>query len=174
MDELVTLRTALIGNEVTLAEAFRIAAPILRSRLTLEDSLWLENEISGYQISESQLDLADGFVEEIPGLGVPDYRKLKPSRVTTNGPLTGEVIDITITDFGQMPILQVSGIAVLEEELLPLLASGSPMGVVSDNPPARIEIDNSEVAKMFSAIRVTLPQMTFVTKVFFVFFTTGI
>ncbi|MDQ5935673.1 MAG: hypothetical protein QG574_2988 [Cyanobacteriota bacterium erpe_2018_sw_21hr_WHONDRS-SW48-000092_B_bin.40] len=53
MDELVTLRTALIGNEVTLAEAFRIAAPILRSRLTLEDSLWLENEISGYQISES-------------------------------------------------------------------------------------------------------------------------
>jgi hypothetical protein len=94
--------------------------------------------------------------------------------VTTNGPLTGEVIDITITDFGQMPILQVSGIAVLEEELLPLLASGSPMGVVSDNPPARIEIDNSEVAKMFSAIRVTLPQMTFVTKVFFVFFTTGI
>jgi hypothetical protein len=131
-------------------------------RLTAEEPLWIQSEIRGYTITEvNDPNLPAGFVADAERAILPEYRKLTPIRAIAVRP-GGQRLEVSATDLGRMPHLQVMGISAIEETILPIIENGDPPGDRVTMPNGDVVsryLDPDSITGLMTAVRVRLVQI---------------
>lgn len=127
------LKAQIESRKIFLSEALVMLLEMAGDNLTLLESLWIQNETKGYQLSLSEIEgTPDGMVESAAASIIPLYRTLASFKTLAAGPISGIEQDISDTDYGRMPILITDSIKTLEDSLLPLLKAKESIGFVDE------------------------------------------
>lgn len=150
------LRQKIQAGSGSLQDALKYLEEIAWEQLSTEEKQWLRDETTGYDVAETiQEGAPSGMVSDEAQAHVPNYRKFTPTRaiaLMTNG----KRLDVTNTLFGQMPHIEILSIKALEDNVLPLIATGQEIGVRTIMPEgdrADRFLNPQDVLDIFQAVR---------------------